>query len=43
MTAANRKAMGKAWKLGDKRLGSDYESFYLEFKKEIDSELKVKE
>ena len=43
MTAANRKLMGKAWKLGDKRLGSDYESFYLEFKKEIDSELKVKE
>lgn len=40
MTAASRKAMGKQWKMGDKRLGPEFEAYYLEFKKEIDAELK---
>lgn len=45
MTKENRKELGKLWKLGtDERLhylGSKYEEFYLEFKKEIDAELKI--
>lgn len=43
MTAKGRKELGKLWKIGDGRLGKDFEAYYLEFKKEIDSELKVKE